>query len=68
MMNWKVFRKRSWTNVMVLSEIRLDGLRKTTKNFVRVAGLRADIWTRVLPNTKPGCHSTTTLGTRPYPA
>jgi hypothetical protein len=32
--------------------IYLEGLRKTTKTSVSVAGLRADIWTHVLPNMK----------------
>jgi hypothetical protein len=39
--------------------IRLERLRKTTKNYVRIAGLRADILTRELSNTN---RSTTTFG------
>jgi hypothetical protein len=36
-----------------LPGIRLEGLRKPQK--LRIAGLRADIWTRDLPNTKQDC-------------
>jgi hypothetical protein len=32
--------------------IHLEGLRKTTKTLVRIPGLRAEVWTLVLTNTK----------------
>jgi hypothetical protein len=32
--------------------IRLEGQRKTMKIYVRIAGVRAEIWTRDLPNTE----------------
>jgi hypothetical protein len=32
--------------------MRLEGLRKTRNTSVMIAGLRADIWSRDLPNTK----------------
>jgi hypothetical protein len=51
--NWKWFgRKRSWPNTMYYPGIRLEGLRTTTKTSVRIAGLRTEIWTLDLPNTK----------------
>jgi hypothetical protein len=40
----------------------LEGLRKTTKTSVRIAGLRAEFWTRDLPITKSINNSTTMLG------
>jgi hypothetical protein len=39
-------------DVMTIPTIRLESLRKTTKNISKIAGIRADIWTRDLPNTK----------------
>jgi hypothetical protein len=30
----------------------MEGLRKTMTNLVRIAGLRAEIWIRNLPNTE----------------
>jgi hypothetical protein len=45
MINWKIRgRKRPWPNSRYYPEIILEGLRKT--------GLRAEIWTLELPNTK----------------
>jgi hypothetical protein len=39
MMNWKGFgRKRSWPNFKALCRHSLDGLMKTTKSSVRIAG------------------------------
>jgi hypothetical protein len=35
--------------------ISLEGLRKLQKPSVRIAGIRAKIWTRELPNTKQDC-------------
>jgi hypothetical protein len=35
--------------------IRLKGLKKQREKSLRVAGLRAVIWTRNLPNTKQEC-------------
>jgi len=41
MMNWKVFgRKRSWPILRYYPGIRLEGLRKTTKTSIRIAGRR----------------------------
>jgi hypothetical protein len=40
-MNWKGFgRKRSWPNFKVLSRNSLEGLRKTVKILIRIAGCR----------------------------
>jgi hypothetical protein len=57
MMNWKGFgRKRSWNNFNVISR---NSPGKTEKNHekipVRIAGLRAVIWTQELPNMKYEC-------------
>jgi hypothetical protein len=47
MMNWKGFgSKRSWPNCKVLSR-NLEGLKKTTKTSIRVAGRRG-------PESNPG--------------
>jgi len=44
MMNWKgCERKWSWPNLRYYPGICLEGLRKTTKNSVRIAGLQAKI-------------------------
>jgi hypothetical protein len=43
MMNWKGCGKKwSWPNLRHYPAICLEGLRKTTKNFVRIAGLQAE--------------------------
>jgi hypothetical protein len=45
MMNWKRCRRKlSWPNLRHPG-ICLEGLRKATKKSVRIAGLRAEIWT-----------------------
>jgi hypothetical protein len=36
-------RKQSWLNLRYYSGICLEGLRKTTKTSVRIAGLHAEI-------------------------
>jgi hypothetical protein len=60
MMNWKGrARKRSWPNPRYCPDIQLEGLRNTTKTSVGIVGLRAEIWTLDLPNTK---HSTSEHG------
>jgi hypothetical protein len=45
-----------WKEMVVAyyPEIYLEGLRKTTENLM-IAGLRAEIWTRDLPNMKQEC-------------
>jgi hypothetical protein len=54
MMNWKEFgRKLSWPNSRWIC---LVELRKITKTSVRIAGLRAEIWTRNIPNSKQECY------------
>jgi hypothetical protein len=45
-------RKRSWLNLRYHPSIWLEGLRKTTKYFSQDTGLRAEIWSRDLPDTK----------------
>jgi hypothetical protein len=45
-------RKRWWPNLRFFPGICLEGLRKLKKNLDGVAGLRAEIWTQNLPNTK----------------
>jgi hypothetical protein len=52
-------RKRSWPKLRYYPGICLEGLRKTTKTSVRIAGLRVKIWTRDLPSVN---HPTTTFG------
>jgi hypothetical protein len=53
MMNWKGCEKRrSWPKLRYYQGIYLEGLRKIKKTSVRIAGLRAEIGTRDLPNTK----------------
>jgi hypothetical protein len=48
MMNLKgLGRKRPWPNLRYLPDIQLEGLRKTTKTSIGIAGLRAEIWTWV---------------------
>jgi hypothetical protein len=44
-------RKRSWTNFNVLSRHLPGGSEEKHENFVRTAGIRADIWTPDIPNT-----------------
>jgi hypothetical protein len=45
-------RKRSFPNLRFYPGICLEGLRKTTKASVRIAGLRAEVWAQDLPNRK----------------
>jgi hypothetical protein len=40
---------------MYYPRIYLDGLKKTRKISVRIAGLWTDIWTRDIQNTKQEC-------------
>jgi hypothetical protein len=47
-------RKRSWPNLRFYPGSCLDGPKITTKNL-RISDIRAEIWTRNLPNTKQGC-------------
>jgi hypothetical protein len=56
-MNWKVHgRKRSWHKVKVLSQhLPRRNWVKPRKTSVRIAGLRADIWTWDVSNTKQEC-------------
>jgi hypothetical protein len=52
-MNWKGYgRNGSWPNFRYYTVIFLEVLRKTTKNAVRIAGLRAEILIPNLPNMK----------------
>jgi hypothetical protein len=52
MIDWKgCGRKLTWLTL----GIRLEGLKKTTKITVRMIGLRAEISTRDLPDTKQEC-------------
>jgi hypothetical protein len=52
-MNWKgCGRKRSWPILMYYLGICLEGLRKTTKLSVGIAGLLAENLTQSLPNTR----------------
>jgi hypothetical protein len=44
-----------WKEAVVVA-ICLEGLRKTTKTSVKIAGLRDEILTRDLPNTKKNDH------------
>jgi hypothetical protein len=57
MIDWKGRgRKRLWPPVLrYYNCICLEGLKKTMKNSVRIAGFRVEIWTRDLPNTKQEC-------------
>jgi putative SOS response-associated peptidase YedK len=51
MMNWKGFeRKQPWPNFKVLFCHMPEGIEKTHKKPVRIAGLWAEIWTRDLLN------------------
>jgi hypothetical protein len=43
-----------WKEAVVVA-ILLEGLRKTTKTSVKIAGLRDEILTRDLPNAKKKC-------------
>jgi hypothetical protein len=45
-------RKRSWPKLRPYSGICLEGLTKTTKNSVMIAGLQAEILTWDVPNTR----------------
>jgi hypothetical protein len=45
-------------NLGYFTVICLGGLRKTTKCQVRIAGLRSEICTRCLLNTKEKCYTT----------
>jgi hypothetical protein len=53
MINWKGFEK-SGRDLILRNDlsIRLEGLSKITKISVMIAGLRAEILTRDLPNAK----------------
>jgi hypothetical protein len=52
-MNWKGCGiRRSWPNLRYYRSIFLEGLRKTSKTSVRLAGLRLEIRIQDLPNTK----------------
>jgi hypothetical protein len=57
MVNWKRFgRKRSWLNFKALPQLStLQTEENHEENSVRIAGLRAEILTRDLPNTKHEC-------------
>jgi hypothetical protein len=45
-MNWKQCgRERPWPNLGHYPGIFLDGLRRTAKMSVSMAGLRGDVWT-----------------------
>jgi hypothetical protein len=64
-MNYKRFgRNRSWTNFKALSRRSPrqteENHEKPRKTSFRIANLRAEIWTRDLPNTKQ--NSITTFG------
>jgi hypothetical protein len=49
-MNWKGYgRKQSWPNLRYYPGICLEGLTKTTKTSVRIAGLQNKIRTQDLP-------------------
>jgi hypothetical protein len=51
-MNWKIYRRhRSWQSSQGYTCICMDGLRKTTKNLSKNAGLQGVIWTIYLQNT-----------------
>jgi hypothetical protein len=54
--------KRSWPNLRYYSGIRLEKLRKTTKNLSQIAGIRAEIWTGTCRiRSRRVNHSTTTF-------
>jgi hypothetical protein len=53
-------RKRPWPSLKYYPEICLEGLRRTTKTSVMIADLRAEIWTRDLPNTSRSVTDSTT--------
>jgi hypothetical protein len=57
MMNWKGCGRRqsSWPNLKYYPSICLQGLRKTTKNLSENTGLRTEIWTQKLQNSKQDC-------------
>jgi hypothetical protein len=64
MMNWKECdRKPRWSNLRFLPSICLEGLRKSTKSSVRIAGLRAEIEPET-SRIRSRSDSTTTLGDR----
>jgi hypothetical protein len=50
--------ERMWKEAVVAWVLRyyagicLQGLRKPAKNLIMIAGLRPEIWTRDIPNTK----------------
>jgi hypothetical protein len=53
MMTWQEFgTKRSWPNLCYYPSFRLEGLRKPRKSSGSIAALRAEVWTRDLPNMK----------------
>jgi hypothetical protein len=53
MMNWKERgRKRSWPNLRYYTSNCLEGLRKIAQASVGIAGLRAEVLSLDLPNTK----------------
>jgi hypothetical protein len=55
MTKWKgCGRKRSWLNLVYYPGSCLEIVRKTTCNF-KIPGLRAEIWSQVLPYTKQEC-------------
>jgi hypothetical protein len=47
-------KKRSRPNFMHYPNLFHEGLRKTTKTSVKVAGLRTEIWTRDIPKYEAG--------------
>jgi hypothetical protein len=52
------WRKWSWPYLRYYPGNLLEGLMKITKKSIRFAGLRTDIWTGDLPNTRHGCLAT----------
>jgi hypothetical protein len=51
---WRDYQ-RPWPNLRYYHVICFEELKKTTKTLVRVDGLRAEILTQDLPNTKQAC-------------
>jgi hypothetical protein len=57
-MSWKGFgNKWSWPNLRYYPAICLEGLRKTSKTSIRIAGLQAEVSIWDLLNTKQECYS-----------